>query len=122
VSILFPFLRRTEASTFWPYFFLSFIWLVNCILGILSFWANVHLLVSTHRVCVCVCVCVFCDWVTSLRMTFSSSIHVAGNIKKQLASFLHYVPGTSYSLPHGAGRPCTGRQWLTCYCLMETLT
>jgi hypothetical protein len=36
VSILFPFLR-TEASTLWSSFFLSFMWSVNCILGILSF-------------------------------------------------------------------------------------
>jgi hypothetical protein len=30
---------------------LSFMWSVNCILGILSFWANIHLSVSTHNVC-----------------------------------------------------------------------
>ena len=28
----------------------------------------------------------------------------------------------SSSLPCGAGQPCTGRQWPTCYYLMETLT
>jgi hypothetical protein len=48
VSILFSLLRRTEASTFWSSFFLSFIWSVNCIL---SFWANIHLSVSIYHVC-----------------------------------------------------------------------
>ena len=42
VSILFPLLRRTEASTLWSSFFLSFMWFVNCILSIPSFWANIH--------------------------------------------------------------------------------
>ena len=51
ISILFPLLRRTEASTFWPSFFLSFIWSVNCILVILSFWANIYLSVSAYHVC-----------------------------------------------------------------------
>ena len=37
ISILFPILRRTEASTLWSSFYLSFTWSVNCILGILSF-------------------------------------------------------------------------------------
>ena len=35
-SILFPFLRRIKAPTLWPFFFLSFMWSLNCILGILS--------------------------------------------------------------------------------------
>jgi hypothetical protein len=39
MGILFPLLRRTEVSTPWSSFFLSFMWSVNCILGILSFWA-----------------------------------------------------------------------------------
>jgi hypothetical protein len=37
MDILFPFLRRTETLTRWSSFFLSFMWSVNCILGILSF-------------------------------------------------------------------------------------
>jgi hypothetical protein len=49
LSILFPLLRRTEASTIWS-FFLSFMSFVNCILGIASFWANIHLSVSTYHV------------------------------------------------------------------------
>jgi hypothetical protein len=51
VSILFPLLRRTDTSTLWSSFFLSFMRSVNCILGILSFWANSHLSVSTYHVC-----------------------------------------------------------------------
>jgi hypothetical protein len=62
VSILFPFLRRTESSTLWSSFFLSFMWSVNCILGIQSFWANIHLSVSAYHV-------FFCDLVTSLRIS-----------------------------------------------------
>ena len=41
MSILFPLLRRTEVSTLWSSFFLSFMWSVNCILGIPSFGANI---------------------------------------------------------------------------------
>jgi hypothetical protein len=77
VSILFPLQRRTEASTLWSSFFLSFIWSVNCILGIQNFWANIHLSVSVYHV-------FFCDWVTSLRMIFSSSIHLPENFMKSL--------------------------------------
>jgi hypothetical protein len=48
--VLFP-LLRTEVPTLWSSFFLSFIWSVNFILGILNFWTNIHLLVSTYLVC-----------------------------------------------------------------------
>ena len=51
MGILFPLLRRIEVSTLWSSFFLSFMWSVNCILGILSFWANIHLSVSVYHVC-----------------------------------------------------------------------
>jgi len=51
LSILFSLLRRTEASTLWSSFFVSFIWSVNCILDILSFGANIHLSVSACLVC-----------------------------------------------------------------------
>jgi hypothetical protein len=47
IIILFPLLSRTEASTLWSSFFLSFIWSVCCIVCILSFWANIYLSVST---------------------------------------------------------------------------
>ena len=46
-----PLLRRTEAYTLWSSFFLSFMWSVNCILGIPSFWSNIHLSVSEYHVC-----------------------------------------------------------------------
>jgi hypothetical protein len=49
VNILFSLLRSMEASTFWSSFFLSFIWSVNCILGIPNVWANIHLSVSTYH-------------------------------------------------------------------------
>jgi hypothetical protein len=46
-----PVLRRNEVSTLWSSFFLSFMYFANCILGILSFWANIHLSVSAYHVC-----------------------------------------------------------------------
>ena len=51
MSILFPLLRGTEAYTLWSSFILSFMWSENCILGIPSFWANIHLPVSAYHVC-----------------------------------------------------------------------
>ena len=51
VNILFPFLWRTKASTIWFSFFLSFMWSVSWILGILSFLFNIHFSVSTYHVC-----------------------------------------------------------------------
>jgi hypothetical protein len=51
VIILFPLLSRTEASTLLSSFFLSFMWSVNCIVGILSFLPNIHLSVRTYHVC-----------------------------------------------------------------------
>jgi hypothetical protein len=46
MSILFPILRRNKVSTHWSSLFLIFLCFANCILGILSFWANIHLSVS----------------------------------------------------------------------------
>jgi hypothetical protein len=51
MAILFPILRRIEVSTLWSYFLLSFLYFANCILGILSFCANIHLSVSAYHVC-----------------------------------------------------------------------
>jgi len=51
VSILFPILRRIEASILLSFFFLSFMWSVDCILSNPSFWANIHLSVITCHVC-----------------------------------------------------------------------
>jgi hypothetical protein len=51
MGVLFPLLRRNEVSTLWSSFFLSFMCSANCILGILSFWANIRLSVSAYPVC-----------------------------------------------------------------------
>ena len=51
VIILFPLLSRTEAFTFYSFFFLSFIWSMSCMVGILSFFPNIYLSVSTYHVC-----------------------------------------------------------------------
>ena len=51
MGILFPILRRNKVSTLLSSFFLSFMCFANCILGILSFWANIHLSVSAYHVC-----------------------------------------------------------------------
>jgi hypothetical protein len=48
MRILFPNLRRNEVSIFLSFFFLNFICFANCILGILSFWANTHLSVNAY--------------------------------------------------------------------------
>jgi hypothetical protein len=50
MGVLFPILRKNEVSTHWSSFFLSFMYFANCILGILSIWANIHLSVSTYHV------------------------------------------------------------------------
>jgi hypothetical protein len=50
MDILFPSLRRNEVATHWSSFFLIFLCFANCILGILSFWANIHLSVSAYQV------------------------------------------------------------------------
>jgi hypothetical protein len=51
MGILFPILRRNEVSILCTFFFLSFMCFANYILVILSFWANIHLLVSEYHVC-----------------------------------------------------------------------
>jgi hypothetical protein len=50
MGILFPLLRRIKVSIFWSSFLIS-MWFENCILGILSFWANIRLSVSAYHVC-----------------------------------------------------------------------
>jgi hypothetical protein len=50
IGILFPILRRNEVSMHWSSFFLIFLCFRNCIFHILSFWANIHLSVSTYQV------------------------------------------------------------------------
>jgi hypothetical protein len=51
MGILFTILRRNVVSTRWSSSFLIFLCFANCVLGILSFWANIHLSVSTYHVC-----------------------------------------------------------------------
>jgi hypothetical protein len=48
MSILFPILRRNEVSTRWFSLFLIFLCFANCILGILSFCASIHLSMSAY--------------------------------------------------------------------------
>jgi hypothetical protein len=45
-----PILRRNEVPILWCSF-LSFMCFTNCIVGILSFRANIHLSVSVYHVC-----------------------------------------------------------------------
>jgi hypothetical protein len=46
-----PPLERNEVSTLWSSLFFSLMCFTYCIFGILSFWVNIHLSVSTYRVC-----------------------------------------------------------------------
>jgi hypothetical protein len=48
MGILFPILRRNEVSTHWFSLFLIFLCFANCILGVLCFWANIHLSMSAY--------------------------------------------------------------------------
>ena len=48
MDILLPILGRNEVSTSWSSD-LIFLCFANCILGILSFWANIHLSVSSYQ-------------------------------------------------------------------------
>jgi hypothetical protein len=49
--ILFLLLSRTEASTHWSSFLLSFLWSMCCIIGIPHTLPNIHLTVSTYHMC-----------------------------------------------------------------------
>ena len=51
IGILILHLRKVDISTLWVSFFLSFMRFMNCIFGILSFWANIRLSVSAYHVC-----------------------------------------------------------------------
>ena len=48
MGILFTILRRNEVSTCWYSFFLILLCFAKCILGILGFWANIHLSVRSE--------------------------------------------------------------------------
>jgi hypothetical protein len=54
MGILFPILRSNEVSTHCSSFFLIFLCFANCILAILSFWANILLSVSAYQVTSCI--------------------------------------------------------------------
>ena len=49
MGILFAILRRNEVFMLWSSF-LMFLCFANCTLGMLSFWANIHLSVSAYHV------------------------------------------------------------------------
>jgi hypothetical protein len=51
MGIWFSCLRTMEVSTLWFPFFLNFMCFANSILGILSFWANIHLSVRAYHGC-----------------------------------------------------------------------
>jgi hypothetical protein len=57
MGILFPLLRRIKVSTLCSSF-LNFMCFSNCILGILSFWANIYLSVSAYQIAF-FCFCFF---------------------------------------------------------------
>jgi hypothetical protein len=48
MNILLPFIRRNEISNHWSSLFLICLCFANYILGVLSFWANIHLSVSAY--------------------------------------------------------------------------
>jgi hypothetical protein len=75
MDVLFPILRRGKVSTFWSTFFLSFMCFANCILylGYSNFLVN-YPLISEYKSCE-----FFCDWVTSLSIMPSRSIHLPRN-------------------------------------------
>jgi hypothetical protein len=50
MGVLHPILRRGKVTTRWSLFFLSFMYFATCVLGILNFWANIHLSMSTYHV------------------------------------------------------------------------
>jgi hypothetical protein len=50
MGILFPHSKKEQVSTHWSSFLLSFMCFANCILGSLSFWANICLSESAYHV------------------------------------------------------------------------
>ena len=48
MGILFPILRSNEVFTHWSSLFLIFLYFANCILGVLCYWAYIHLSVSSY--------------------------------------------------------------------------
>ena len=75
MGVLFPFLRKGKVSTLRSSFFLNFMRLASCILylGYPKF-LGYYPLISEYILCE-----FLCDWVTSLRMIPSRSIHLPRN-------------------------------------------
>jgi hypothetical protein len=76
---LLPIPRRGKVSTPWSLFFLSFMCfeIVSYILGILSFWANIHLSVSTYHVSSFVIELPSLSWGHRLRIFTQSNFSLA---------------------------------------------
>jgi hypothetical protein len=62
--------KEDRTPTLWSSFILSFMWSMDCILGIWRFWANIHLSVSAYHVC---------SFVIGLSHSYSYSIIFLGN-------------------------------------------
>jgi hypothetical protein len=76
MDFLFRILERNEVSTHWSSF-LIFLCFGSCILGILGFWANIHLSVSAYQV-------------TSFVMKFLFSMRI---VQVPMNSLTNDVPG-----------------------------
>jgi hypothetical protein len=50
MGILFPIVKRKEVSTLWSSLFLIILCFANSSLGVLRFWANIHLSVSAYLI------------------------------------------------------------------------
>ena len=89
-----------EAFTFWSSFFLSFLWSVNCILGIPNLWANNDLSVSTSHVCSLVTGLPYSGWYFLLDIFF---IYISNAIWK-----VHYTLPPPWSPTHPLLLPSPG--------------
>jgi hypothetical protein len=77
MGVLFPILRRIKVSTLWSSFLLSFM-CCKLYLGYSKFLGKDPLISE------CISCVFFCDWVTSLRMISSRSIHFPKNFINSL--------------------------------------
>lgn len=71
VSILFSFIRRTEEPTIWSSLLLSFMWSVNCFLGVPNFRVTIHLPESAYHACSALNRAMAGHFQNSLRLTHS---------------------------------------------------
>jgi hypothetical protein len=75
MGVLFPILRRGKLSRLWSSFFLNFMCFTNCILYLgYSKFLGKYSLISDYILCE-----FFWDWVISLKMMPSRSIHLPWN-------------------------------------------